>query len=449
MTYLALFLLVLDLTGSTAAIALMSILVALPPVTVGLFAGAWADRHDRRRIMLASDSLRAIVVLGMVLAATREALPLLFALACFQAIIGTFFSPARMAMLPRVVPAEGLLAANSIGQATRMVAGVIGAGVTGLIAGPAGVVWPVLVVDAATFLVSVVLVYGVTRELGRPDALAAAKAKTQGLGGAVADGLRIIGRSPAAGRRPRRRVGRRCSASAPSTSCSSRSWSTTSARARRGPARSRAPRRVSMILAGGLMAGLATRFSIPRLFVGGIAGLAVCVGLLSIAPGPWALLIVMFAVGWFVMPVQATTMTIVQRATTNETRGRVAGALNAAIQTASIASMAAAGILADVTGIRVVFALGGAGRAAGGGRRLVPVPRRARRRAGRGCRRRLMRPGPGNRNGAGLAAGAVPCPRGQGDQPLRQSPDGRLEPADHGPVVAVGRVRIHQRAGRR
>ncbi len=48
MTYLALFLLVLHLTGSTAAIALMSILVALPPVTVGLFAGAWADRHDRR-----------------------------------------------------------------------------------------------------------------------------------------------------------------------------------------------------------------------------------------------------------------------------------------------------------------------------------------------------------------------------------------------------------------
>jgi predicted MFS family arabinose efflux permease len=115
-----------------------------------------------------------------------------------------------------------------------------------------------------------------------------------------------------------------------------------------------------MILAGGLMGGLATRFSIPRLFVGGIAGLAVCVGLLSIAPGPWALLLIMFAVGWFVMPVQATTMTIVQKATTNETRGRVAGALNASIQTASIGSMAAAGILADVTGIRVVFAVGGA-----------------------------------------------------------------------------------------
>jgi MFS family permease len=51
-------------------------------------------------------------------------------------------------------------------------------------------------------------------------------------------------------------------------------------------------------------------------------------------------------------------MTIVQGATTNETRGRVGGALNAAIQTASIASMAAAGILADVVGIRAVFVAG-------------------------------------------------------------------------------------------
>ena len=75
MTYLALFLLVLDLTGSAAAIALLSILVALPPVTIGLFAGAWADRSDRRRIMIVSDTLRAVVVLAMVAVASREALP--------------------------------------------------------------------------------------------------------------------------------------------------------------------------------------------------------------------------------------------------------------------------------------------------------------------------------------------------------------------------------------
>ena len=60
------------------------------------------------------------------------------------------------------------------------------------------------------------------------------------------------------------------------------------------------------------------------------------------------------------MPVQATTTTIVQQSTTDATRGRVAGALNASIQAASIGSMAVAGILADVVGIRWVFAGGAA-----------------------------------------------------------------------------------------
>ena len=254
MTYLALFLLVLDLTGSTAAIALMSILVALPPVTVGLFAGAWADRHDRRRIMIASDRLRALVVLGIVVAAIGGSRARAVRSRCVQSIIGTFFSPARMAMVPRVVPEDGLLAANSLGQATRMVASVIGAAVTGVIAAIAGVAWPVLVVDAATFLVSVVLVFGVAAELGRPDAVAVGQGQDPGPG-------RRRRRRPAphrplgvARRRARRRVRGRCSASAPSTSCSSRSSSTTSARARPGPDPLEGAQTLSMILAGGLMA---------------------------------------------------------------------------------------------------------------------------------------------------------------------------------------------------
>lgn len=359
MTYLALFLLVLDLTGSTAAIALMSILVALPPVTIGLFAGAWADRLDRRRIMIASDTLRAVVVAAMVLVATRELLPALFALACLQAVIGTFFSPARTAMVPRVVPAEGLLAANSLAQATRMIASVIGGGLTGVIAAIAGVVWPVLLVDAVTFVISVLLILRVAGALGRPDAGEVAKARTQGVSGAVVDGLRLIGRSrpliAALGGVAVAMLG----AGAINVLfipflvdelAASPAWA--------GPLE--AAQTLSMILAGGMVAGLAARLSVPRLFVGGIAGMAVCIGLLALAPAPWALMILMFAVGWFVMPVQATTMTIVQTSTTDATRGRVAGALNAAIQTTTIGSMAAAGILADVIGMRAVFAAAGA-----------------------------------------------------------------------------------------
>jgi hypothetical protein len=104
-------------------------------------------------------------------------------------------------------------------------------------------VWPVLLVDASTFLVSVVLVLGVARDLGRPEAAAQAKARSQGIGGAVADGLRLIARSrpliAALGGVSVTMLG----VGAASNVLSSRSSSTSSARARRGRGRSRAPRR--------------------------------------------------------------------------------------------------------------------------------------------------------------------------------------------------------------
>jgi MFS family permease len=359
MTYLALFLVVLGLTGSAAAIALMSILVALPPVTIGLFAGASADRADRRRIMVGSDALRAIVVMLLVPAVLAGSLSAIFVLATVQAVIGTFFAPARIALVPRTVPPEGLMAANSLGQLTRMIAGVVGATVTGVIAGAAGVVWPVFVVDAASFLVSALVVVGVATELGRPAAAAAAAIRARGVGASVAEGLRVIAHSAhllaALGGVAVTMLG----VGAINVLFipflvgelgASPAWA--------GPLEG--AQTVAMVLSGAVLTGLASHVSAPRLFTGGLVGVAACIALLSIAPGPLALLAILFAVGFCVMPVQATTMTIVQRSTTDETRGRVGGALNAVIQTATIASMAAAGILATVVGMRGVFAIGAA-----------------------------------------------------------------------------------------
>ena len=125
----------------------MSILVALPPVTIGLFAGAWADRADRRRIM--------IVVRLAARGRGRPARPGRARRArCRRSSSSRRSRPssARSSRRPgwrssrAPSPATGLLAANSLGQLTRMVAGVVGATITGVIAGTAGVVWPVFVV---------------------------------------------------------------------------------------------------------------------------------------------------------------------------------------------------------------------------------------------------------------------------------------------------------------
>lgn len=358
MTYLALFLLVMSLSSSTALIALVSILVAVPPVTIGLFAGAWADRSDRRRIMIASDTLRAGIVLALVPAAILGSVPLVLALAFAQSVVGTFFSPARGALVPKTIPESGFLAASSLSQATRMVASVVGATVTGALAAVAGIEWPVFIVDAATFAISVLLVARVTPSLGRPDAAAAAQIRESGMGRAVRDGLGVIARS-----------GPLIAAISGVTVTmlgvgainvlfvpflvrdlgGSPAWA--------GPME--AAQTTSMVIAGALMAVLAARLRPQAILVGSLVGIGVCIALLGASPTPLAMLVISFAVGWFVMPLQAVTMTIVAQSTTDATRGRVGGTLNAVTQTASIASMALAGIFADIIGMRVVFFVGG------------------------------------------------------------------------------------------
>ncbi len=116
LTNLTLFIVVLGLTGSTAAIALVAIALAVPMILVGPIAGVFVDRWDRRRVMLVSDLLRAAIVLGFIVAVAADQLWLLYLLAVAHATVGTFFTPARMALLPLVVPEEGLLAANSLTQ---------------------------------------------------------------------------------------------------------------------------------------------------------------------------------------------------------------------------------------------------------------------------------------------------------------------------------------------
>jgi len=147
LTNLALLLLVNSITGSTAAIAAMAICLAIPPLTIGLFAGAYVDRADRRRIMLASDLLRAIVVLGFVLVGSADRLWLLFLFAFVQSSIGTFFDTSGAAskndrMLITLPSTQG-------DQPTRGVPGVAGP----MIGGPGGLIFAAAAFPAANSFV--------------------------------------------------------------------------------------------------------------------------------------------------------------------------------------------------------------------------------------------------------------------------------------------------------
>src|SRR4051794_38223701 len=368
LTNLALLLLVNTLTHSTAALALMAIVLAVPPMTIGLVAGAYVDRLDRRRVMLASDLLRAGVVLGFVLVGTADRLWLLYLLAFVQATVGTFFNPARGALLPRIVPASGLLAANSVSQATRVVSGVIGAGLGGLLIGVLGTYWPAFVIDAATFFISFLFVVRLSPELGRP--MAGAAAAVEGIFASLVEGLTTIARS------------RTLSTTLIALALSMLGLGAVNvlfvpllvndlrvATAWFGPVD--LAQSSSMILAAGLVGMLAARFRATTIVSAGLVGIAVCLALMSRVTEIWQVLIVLFAVGWFITPLQAAVVTVLQLGVPDGQRGRIMAALQAAMSGAGVLSMAFAGIAGDLVGVRTVFVAAGAICAVGGGLALL------------------------------------------------------------------------------
>ncbi len=357
MTFMALLLLVNDLTHSPAALAALSIAVAVPSMVGGIFAGAAADRFDRRRIMLVSDTLRAVLVLGFVVFGTLERLPILYVVAFAQATIGTFFAPARGALIPRVVPREGLMSANAISQIARMIATLLGTAVTGVVIALTGAYWPAFVLDAATFAISVLIVLRVDASLGAIDPAATGHGRV-GLGASALDGLRLIGRSPTLLATVVGLAMAMLGLGAVNVLFvpflidvlhESAAWS--------GPLEG--AQTLSMVLAGGIVSALARRVSGPRMIVGGMVGIGVMIVALSAAPNVLVLLAILFIVGWFITPAQVATQTILQTATSDAMRGRVIGAFQASMSTTTIVSTAAAGILASVIGVREVFLLSG------------------------------------------------------------------------------------------
>jgi len=68
----AVYALLLDLTGSATAVAWMLIVQMLPIALVGPLAGVVVDRLNRRRIMMAADLVRACLVLGLLLVRSAD-----------------------------------------------------------------------------------------------------------------------------------------------------------------------------------------------------------------------------------------------------------------------------------------------------------------------------------------------------------------------------------------
>ena len=106
----------------------------IPAMVLGSVAGVWVDRWPKRRVMVASNGLRALLVLftPLFLLPGPHWLGLswgywaLLVMTFLESVLTQFFAPAEQAAIPRLVPKGHLLAANSLYQATSMGATIVG-----------------------------------------------------------------------------------------------------------------------------------------------------------------------------------------------------------------------------------------------------------------------------------------------------------------------------------
>jgi MFS family permease len=127
--------LVLELTNSPLALGVTGLAHAIPTITLTLIGGAIADRADRRRIMIASQSCTALMflILAVLVLTNLAALWHVMVLAFISGSIRAFDRPSRMALLPQMVPREDIPNAVAIGGTIWQLCRLVGPAAAGIL----------------------------------------------------------------------------------------------------------------------------------------------------------------------------------------------------------------------------------------------------------------------------------------------------------------------------
>lgn len=155
---IALYTLVAELSGSPFALGAVFITKMLPWGLASPVAGLIVDRYNRRKLMIGSDLLRAVIVLGLLLVDEPHEVYLVYVFTTLQVVVGSVFQPAKSASLPNITTPQELLTANTIMAATWSIMLAAGAALGGFATEWLGI-RSVFVIDSATYVVSAFFIY--------------------------------------------------------------------------------------------------------------------------------------------------------------------------------------------------------------------------------------------------------------------------------------------------
>jgi MFS family permease len=154
--------------ASGIAVVVIGIATTVPQL-FALASGVFLDRFSRKMVMIATDLLRAGVILLALVVQDAGQLYILYLTAFVVMGLGAVFIPARNASIPNMVPEEHLLTANALIQATELVSLILGASLASVVIGLTST-GTAFVVDSITFLVSALFLAAARIPQGKPSA---------------------------------------------------------------------------------------------------------------------------------------------------------------------------------------------------------------------------------------------------------------------------------------
>jgi MFS transporter, DHA3 family, macrolide efflux protein len=349
---------VYKLTGSLTQMGLMLGATMLPAALFAMFAGAYVDRWHRGWTMFVSDMLRAGLVL-LVPLAVRFGVGYAYVIAFLVATVSLFFEPAKLSLIPELVPGESLMAANSLDNASVAGAELFGLALGGVIVAQLGY-GGAFAFDAATYAVSACFIALIARRAGR--APRRSEGSAEGLFAEVREGLEYIWHAPVL----RDLVGIYSFAVVGGAAAITTSYLLALRTFEHaGPVESVRLAMLDTAITVGLLAGsvLMARSgsgSAGAKFLSGLVAFGLFFAALAFAPTIWAAMPLLFVAGianmWFQIPMA----TLLQQQTHESLRGRVFAARTTIVRVFTVVGLVGAGAAAEHLGIPVVVVTVGA-----------------------------------------------------------------------------------------
>ena len=186
------------LTHSILATSLMMLVGRIPRILLGPVAGVFADRWNRKRILVVTNLLLTGVVLLLLLVRTPTLVWIVYLEGVIEASVDQFFNPAQNALLPTLVPAEQLVTANSLNSLSFELARLVGPALGGVVGATLGLNG-IVALDSASFLIAALLIMPIVAPKRSAPAAAHGGSLAAEEAGAVMrvwrdwmDGLRVI-----------------------------------------------------------------------------------------------------------------------------------------------------------------------------------------------------------------------------------------------------------------